>query len=127
MGNADDGSFRNLREVDQGALDFHCADPVARDVHDVVHAAEEPEVAVLVPLRTISREVDPGNFEKYPFTNRSRFPQIPRSIPGQGLRNDQEPAALFHFLSAVIEDACIDSRERHRGGAGFRARQSRKR
>ena len=39
-------------------LDFHGAEAVAADVHDVVDAAEDPEVAVFVAARGVAGEVD---------------------------------------------------------------------
>ena len=44
--------------IDQRALDFHRADAMAGDVEHVVHAAEQPEVAVLVALGAVAGEVD---------------------------------------------------------------------
>jgi hypothetical protein len=55
---ADDGGLRDRRVVDQRALHFHRADAVAGHVQHVVDAAEDPEVAVVVALRAVAREVD---------------------------------------------------------------------
>ena len=55
---ADDRGFGDVRVIDQRALDFHRADAVAGDVQHVVHAAEQPEEAVLVALRAVAGEVD---------------------------------------------------------------------
>src|SRR2546427_13227625 len=37
---------------------LHRRDAVTGDVHDVVHAAEQPEVAVLVALGAVAGEID---------------------------------------------------------------------
>ena len=44
--------------VHERGLDLHRRDAVARDVHHVVHAPEQPEVAVFVALRPVAGEVD---------------------------------------------------------------------
>src|SRR5690242_13603219 len=41
----------------QRALDFHCAQTMARNVDDVVHAPHDPEVAVLVTAGPVAGEV----------------------------------------------------------------------
>src|SRR5829696_3407453 len=46
------------RVADQGGLDLRRGDAVARDVHDVVHPAEQPDVAVGVLLGAVPGEVD---------------------------------------------------------------------
>src|SRR5437868_12311456 len=44
--------------IHQSALDLHRPDAMASDVDDVVHAAEEPEVAVGVSLGAVAGDVD---------------------------------------------------------------------
>ena len=61
VGPADDGGFGDCRMADQGALDFHRAEAVAGDVDDVVDAAHDPEVAVLVAAGAVAGEVDAGD------------------------------------------------------------------
>ena len=56
---ADDGRLGDRRVVDQRDLDLDRREAVAGDVHHVVDAAEQPEVAVLVALRAVAREVHP--------------------------------------------------------------------
>ena len=58
VGAAADGRLGDLRVVDERALDLDRRDPVAGDVHHVVDAAEQPEVAVLVDPRAVAGEVD---------------------------------------------------------------------
>ena len=55
---SDHGGFGDARVIDERALDFHRADAVAGDVDHVVHAAEQPEVAVGVALRAVAGDVD---------------------------------------------------------------------
>jgi hypothetical protein len=47
--------LRDGRMVHQGGLDLHGRDVVAGDQHDVVHAAEQPEVALVVALGAVAR------------------------------------------------------------------------
>ena len=54
---AADGRLGHLLVVDQRALDLDRRDAVAGDVHHVVDAAEQPEVAVLVDPRAVAGEV----------------------------------------------------------------------
>ena len=54
---ADDGRLGHRRVVDQRRLDLGGRDAVARDVHDVVDPAEQPEVAVVVELGAVAGEV----------------------------------------------------------------------
>ncbi len=58
VGGADDGRLGHLRVRDQRRLDLGRGDVVAGDEHDVVDPAEQPQVAVLVALRAVAREVE---------------------------------------------------------------------
>src|SRR2546430_618624 len=49
--------LRHLLVVDQGAFHLDGGDAVPRDVHDVVHPAHEPEIAILVHLGPVAGEV----------------------------------------------------------------------
>ena len=53
----DDRGLRDRGVVDQRVLDLGGGDVVARHDHDVVDAAEQPEVAVVVALGAVAREV----------------------------------------------------------------------
>ena len=53
-----DRRLGDLVVVDERRLDLDRRDAVARDVHHVVDAAEQPEVAVLVDPRAVAGEVD---------------------------------------------------------------------
>ena len=54
---ADDGGLGHRRVVDEGGLDLGGRDAVAADVHHVVDATEQPEVAVVVELAAVAGEV----------------------------------------------------------------------
>ncbi len=53
--------FRHGRMFHQGRLDLHGAKTVAGNVHDVVDAAENPVVAVLVTPGSVTGEVCAGD------------------------------------------------------------------
>ena len=61
VGLADDGGLGHLGVADQGALDLHRREPVAGDVQDVVDAAHDPVVAVLVAAGAVAGEVAAGD------------------------------------------------------------------
>jgi len=54
---ADHGALGDGPVLEQRRLDLERADAVARGLDDVVVAADEPEVAVRVPVGAIAREV----------------------------------------------------------------------
>ena len=98
---------------------------MAGDVHHVVDAAEEPEVAVLVDAGAVAGEVEAG--EALP---------VGRTVPGlvaedaaghRGPRpvEDEVAAALLDPLALLVDDAGGDARERLRGRAGLRRRDAR--
>ncbi len=91
---------------------------MARDVEHVVHAAENPEVAVTVALRPVAGKVD-------------AFPLAPvrgavagvvsvdgAKHAGPGARDGEKPAARGHFLTLAVQQGRLDAREGNRGGAG---------
>src|ERR1700730_2272751 len=58
VGTGDDRGLGDERIVDKSRLDLHGRHAVARNVHDVVHATQQPEVALIVDLGAIAGEVD---------------------------------------------------------------------
>ena len=69
MGATDDGGLGDGGMRDQRGLHLHRRNVMPRDQHDVVHAAQQPEVAVLVAPRPVAREVQilAPNFDQYVF------------------------------------------------------------
>src|SRR6185369_16200459 len=57
VGPSDDGRFRDGGMADQRAFHFHRAETMPGDVHDVVDAAHDPEVAVRVAPGAVAGEV----------------------------------------------------------------------
>ena len=64
-----DGCFCDLRVRDERAFNFGRADAVARHVHHVVDATRDPEVAILVSIGAIAREVVAGGGEVHVFVS----------------------------------------------------------
>ena len=54
---SDNGRFRDLWMGDKGGFDFSCSHPVAGDVQNVVNAAGDPEIAILIAARAVTREI----------------------------------------------------------------------
>src|SRR5580658_4077017 len=62
VGASDYGGFSYRRMAYQDAFDFHGAQPVAGDFDYVVHAAEDPDVAVFVALRGVAGKIYARDF-----------------------------------------------------------------
>src|SRR5256885_6125023 len=114
--------------ADERALDLDRRDAMAGDVHDVVDAAEKPEVAVLVDARPVADEIRvlPAapvrllvalGIAEYPTQHgRPRFAD-----------HEIATAPRWHRVALVVEDGRVDGRERlgrgawlERGDAGQR-------
>jgi len=109
--------------VDQGALDLHRADPVSRDVQDVVDAAEEPEISLPVASGPVARKIETGA----PF--RPVGPDMALGVAidrfehgGPGTGDRQIAAALLDHATVLVEDLGADPGE----GPGRRARPGRR-
>src|SRR5204863_8611698 len=108
------------------ALDFHCTDAVSRNVQHVVDATQNPEVAVLVPLRAVAGEVDVRLAPLGPVHLAVALivaPDRPQHT-GPGPGNREIAAAHFHFLAFAVEQHRFDPGKRDRRGAGFGARHA---
>ena len=84
VGAAAHGGLGDAPVIDERRLDLDRRDAVTRDVHHVVDATEQPEVAVLVDARAVSGEIHPGKRSQYVARKRASSPKIPRVIAGQG-------------------------------------------
>ena len=110
---ADDRGFGDGLVIDQRRFDLSRGDPVARHVHDVVDATQQPEVAVGVALGAITgevhaRETTPVRLE-VPLRIAVDAPQHGRPRPLQ----DEVPASTKRDRVAVrVHDVGRDARER---------------
>ena len=125
---AADRGLGDLRVVDERALDLDRRDPVAGDVHHVVHAAEQPEVAVLVDAGAVAGEVD---------VRILRPVRLPVALvvvvdPAQHRRpgapqHEVAPTARADLVALLVEDRGVHARERPGRRAGLERRHSRQR
>src|SRR4029077_6097832 len=99
-------------------------DAVAGDVHHVVDAAEEPEIAVLVALRAVSREVDPGPLRPVLRLVALRIAVDPAQHRRPRAHDGEVAAADLDAVAALVEDCRLDAGERLRRRAGLRGHDS---
>ena len=111
VGGADHGRLGDRRVRHQRRLDLGGRDAVAGDVHDVVDAAEQPEVAVARPSSRRPRRSTALLVEAGPvrlLVAARRRPRSPRSIAGHGCGEHEVAAA------AVAAPTCRRCRRRRR-------------
>ena len=85
------------------------------DVHDVVHATEQPEVAVAVTLGAVAREVDVGVLG--PVLLHVPVGIAPDAAQHPGPRLAQHEIAGLRRLAGLVEHLGVDAGERSRGRA----------
>ncbi len=124
---ADDGGLGDLREVDEGAFDLPRPDPLAGHVHDVVDAAHQPVVAVLVALRAVPGEVDAIPLREVGL--HEPLPVAPDAAEHAGprLADGEVAAADLHLFARLVQDAGIHAGEVHRRRSRLRAGKARER
>ena len=102
--------------LDQRVLDLGGRDAVARDVHDVVDPAQQPEVAVLVALGAVAGEVAAGEARpvRLPVALVVAVDAAQHAGPGLG---DDEVAALVvaDRVAVVVDDVGRDAGEGRHG------------
>src|SRR5699024_10352435 len=105
----------------QGGLHFGGGDVVARDEHDVVHATEQPKVAVLVLLGTVTGEVEAGELGPVGLLVALLIAPDAAKHGGQGFTDDQEPAAFAgrDALALIVDDVGDDTGNTTHRRAGF--------
>ena len=123
---ADDGRLGDRRVRHEGALDLGGRDAVAADVHHVVDAAEQPEVAVVVELGAVAGEVAAG--EPAPVRVAVALGIAPDAAQHRRPRVGEREvaAAMLDVVAVVVDDLGADARQRERRRARLdrgRARQ----
>ena len=97
---------------DERVLDLGGRDVVTRHEHDVVDAAEQPEVAVVVALGAVAREVAVAEAGPVgllvPLGVAPDAPQHRRPRPGE---HQIAAARDLHRLTGVVDDVGGDARE----------------
>src|SRR5581483_2127686 len=123
-----DRSFGDFLVVDEGRLDLDRRDTVAGDVHHIVDAAEQPEVAVLVDTRTVAGEVHVAELGPVRLA-------IPRVVAVDAaehrrprlLQHEIAAAARADLLALLVVDRRLDAGERLRRRARLGGRDPRQR
>ena len=108
---------------DEGALDLGRREPMAGDVHHVVDAAEQPEVALLVALRAVAGEVHAREAAPVrllvPLRVAVDAAEHRRPRP---LQHEIAAATERHGLALAVDDVGLDAGERE--GRASRASSS---
>ena len=103
MREADDRRLGDRLVGDERALDLGGAQPVSRDVDDVVDPAEQPEVAVVVHARAVTGEVAPREALEVHLAHPRVLGVAPRTAQHAGPRAlDDEVAALVDRRVAAV-------------------------
>ena len=117
-----DGRLGDLLVVDERRLDLDRRDAVARDVHHVVDAPEQPEVAVRVDAGTVAGEVDvPVLRPVRVAVARVVAVDAAQHRRPRPLQHEVAAAARADLLAGLVVDRGLDARERARRRAGLRA------
>src|SRR5207245_3238658 len=111
--------------IHQGRLDLHRADVVSGYQHDIVHSAEEPEVAVLVKFASVTGKVEISisrpvglnvSFRVSPYSAKHRRPGL--------LQHQKTTASRWNGLTVLVHNASFHSREWNCSAAAFGCRDS---
>jgi hypothetical protein len=121
VGSSDDGGLGDGLVVHERRLDLHGAQTVPGDVEDVVEAALDPEVPVLVDeggvAGVVGGLVPPGPvLVDEPLVAAPEGPEHPGPGPGEG-----QAAALAggHGVTGLVEDGGLDPGEGSDGAPGL--------
>jgi hypothetical protein len=83
------GSFCDGRVGRQRSLDLHRPEPVARQVDDIVQTADDPVVAVRIPLRPVACEVIAGKNAEIGLEETLAITGDGAGLSGPGIREAQ--------------------------------------
>ena len=123
----DDGGLGDLVVVHEGGFDLEGRQPVTGDVHHVVDPSEEPEVSVVVTLRSVTGDVHLGSVLREVRPDVSvGISQIVREMAGHGRVSTRYPPTEGTG-AFVIEDVGPDPREGDRRRTGLELREPRQR
>src|SRR5688500_18944508 len=100
--------------IDESRLHFHRSNAVSGHVDDVVYAAEEPEVTILVALRAVTCEVDTWPFRPVLLHEAIGISPDAAQHRRPGRCDRKISAADFDTLTTLIEDLRVDAGERAR-------------
>ena len=124
---ADDRGLRDLRMTHESRLDLGVADPVSRDVEDVVCSSLDPEVAVLVHPGDVTGQVDLVEPAPVDVLVAVRVLVETTEHTRPRLLYDEMAARARDGLALFVVDLCRDARERLRGRARLQRRDGQRR
>ena len=113
VGLPDYGRFGDGGMIDERALDFRRRDAMAADVHYVIDAAHEPEVAVLSRLTAVAGEIHVRKFRPVRFfVALGIAPNAAQHRRPRALEHAITAAAERNAFARVVDDVAQERRER---------------
>src|SRR4029450_11224057 len=105
----------------RAALNFRCPESVAGHVKDIINTPDDPRITVFIAARAVAREIIAFKFAP-------GLLSVPRIVAGDRAkhrrprrRNDHLAANVrADFLSLLIDDGWVDTKERKRGATRLR-------
>ena len=123
---SDNGSFRDPRMGDQGALDLGGAEAMTGDVDDVVDPPGQPVEPVLIPPGAVAGEVQPGEMGEIGLDEPRVIAEDRAHDPRPSLRDTKISfTGTVDDLAVIVDDNRLDAKERPRRRAGFQRRRAR--
>src|SRR5262245_49938907 len=97
--------------TDQCAFDFDCAQPMSRNIDDIIDATPDPVVTIVVNPRMVTRQIFVRNATPILLSISLITSPTTAEHSGPGVRN-HEPAAVIgiHGLAMFVHDLRDDSR-----------------
>src|SRR5712691_8562548 len=121
----DDSGLGDLRVRDERGFDLRRRDAMPGDLHDVVDATHEPEVAFLIATRSVAGEVLPGIAAPVGLAVALVVLVDTAEHRGPRPRKDEIPRTTErHRLALLVHDVGLYAGERERRTAGFGRRQT---
>src|SRR6185295_16258690 len=100
----------------------HRREAVAADLEDVVHAAQQPEIALLVALGAVAGEVPLAELRPVGLLVALGIAVDAAQHPGPGRLDHQQPRV--DRLALLVHDVGVDAGEGDAGGAGLGLRDA---
>mmetsp|Transcript_1801 Transcript_1801/g.5446 ORF Transcript_1801/g.5446 Transcript_1801/m.5446 type:complete len:469 (+) Transcript_1801:145-1551(+) len=116
---ADHRRLRDVRVEHYGRLDLGRADPVARHVDHVVHAAGDPVVAVLIAAAAVAGEVEAGDGEVGLLVPLVVAEDVADGRRPRRLDSEEALACAFLLLALLVDDGGLHAEEGTHRAAGL--------
>ena len=120
MRRSDNRGLRNILMGDQRRLDFRCSQAMTGNIDDIIQAAHDPDVAVLVLSGAVFRVVDSRQAGKVCLFKPFRVTIHATQYAGPWFSDNQSATLVGTCLSAVFtEHGSVNAGQRPGGGPGF--------